>query len=275
MAERVLLLFDDDGEFREQLTSCLEDYGFEILSPEPDGNAVAIIKEMTPEIVVIAADEPDNVGFTLCTRARKIMGGSLPIVLVTSTISERELSLHAKQKLHADLYLDKRELDGNTLLAEFRQLVRLGRRRVVRPVDQDDEAPEEAIGDSEVREAALEGEEPWVAGLLSRGTSGAEVEDADDEDDGPLQRIATMERENERLQAELKNALHCAETSPSSGDHLELREEAAQKDDEIDRLADDPTEQSWTARGRRRSYASWPSAWWSSRKRGGPRTGAH
>ncbi|MCP4660018.1 MAG: response regulator, partial [bacterium] len=143
MAPRRVLVFDNDRDFLTLLHSSLAGYGFEIQVLEPAVDQVHRIKEVTPEVLFIAVDLPDKVGYTLCTRAKKIVGIRTPVFLTTATLPPEDMALHAKQKLHADVYLDKRGLTRDRLLQRLRELIRL---KPQGPPPQGGKAPEPSTG---------------------------------------------------------------------------------------------------------------------------------
>jgi hypothetical protein len=78
--------------------------------------AVEQIKQTAPGLIFIAVDRPAKEGFALFSEIRREVKKT-PIVLVTATLPAEELNLHAKLKVHADAYLDKRTLTAKELLS--------------------------------------------------------------------------------------------------------------------------------------------------------------
>jgi len=128
MATRRALVFDNDSAFFTLIKSSLGAYGFEVQVADPRPDNIQKIKVLKPEVAFIAVDAPDKVGYTLCSKAKKAVGSRIPIVLATATLSLDDLALHAKLKMHADAYLDKRSISRDELLHKLDELIRLGPR---------------------------------------------------------------------------------------------------------------------------------------------------
>src|SRR5438105_4127789 len=109
MSQRRILLIDADRDFHRMLTRELGRYGFEIVrddSPE----AITRLSELGAAAVVIAVDEPERKGYALFNKAKKGVAANVPVVLVTSSVPADVFANHRRLKVHADEYLDKRDL---------------------------------------------------------------------------------------------------------------------------------------------------------------------
>ncbi len=82
-------------------------------------------------------------------RNQKAHRDQIPIILVTKSLSDRELRFHQKQKFHADLYLDKKFLTPNSFLGDFRKIVTLGTRTGVPLKSNPQIAAKRVAGDNE------------------------------------------------------------------------------------------------------------------------------
>lgn len=149
MSQRRILLIDSDPAFHITLEEVVSRHGVAV-ERDPDANALTRAASAPPELLVIAADEPDKVGYALCNKAKKGPLVSVPVLLVTSTISAESFANHRKLKLHADEYLDKRTIDRAELHAAIDRLINLGVEvlEAELPIEVDDDAVE--IADSEL-----------------------------------------------------------------------------------------------------------------------------
>jgi CheY-like chemotaxis protein len=128
MAARRISVFDNDSAFADLLQNTLGLYGIEVRRDEMGTDDFQAFKAAPPDVVFISADWPDNAGYTLCSTIRKTLGNSISIVMTTALLSPYDLSLHEKQRLHADLYLDKRNLSPEIIIEKINALIDLGPR---------------------------------------------------------------------------------------------------------------------------------------------------
>ena len=127
MTTRRVLVFDDDSAFIELMQSALEVYAFAIQPLELNPENIQAIKALKPQIIFICADLSDNAGYALCSEIRKALGKNIFIVCTTAKLSFHDLPWHEKLRLHANLYIDKRELSIDSLLSELDEKIGLGR----------------------------------------------------------------------------------------------------------------------------------------------------
>jgi kinesin family protein 4/21/27 len=242
MPKRTALVVDEDIEFRERLVPLLSRFGVETLFAASEDETLDLLKRRSPEVVFIAVDTPDKEGFALFSKVKKARRRVL-VVIATSTVSQADLKLHEKLKVHADAYLDKRSLTDEELL-EALQLLGLGEATSTEesevPVVVETEEPKEG---APAPRAHLD---PWLAALLDPETAAIL---ADIDDDGPLltkkaapagsaspERVAALEEEIARLEAELEQTRRDAQSSPFSSEFIGLREEVSRRDKEIRRV---------------------------------------
>ncbi|MEE8551815.1 MAG: response regulator [Desulfobacterales bacterium] len=257
MASRRVLVFDDDSDFLTLLKSTLGEYGFEIQAADPKSDDIHRVKELKPEAIFIAADDPDKQGYALCTKFKKTVGKKIPIILTTSTISPRNFALHGKMKMRANAYLDKRSLSRGELLHNLDELVGLGTLTGPLPlVDNEDlsdmveqssvEAKEntdiidleELVPTFEILDETIESEDDTIDSVPDQ-TDVMDDQTVDNEansHNGLDHRFEEQEKEIISLQRDLEDARRAARTSPFSSDFLNLQEEAAQNNLEIERL---------------------------------------
>jgi CheY-like chemotaxis protein len=123
---RRILLIDTDPAFRASLAQQLERYRFDVAA-EPDADrAFALAATAPPDLVMVAVEEPDEAGFKVFQRYKKGALRSVPIMLVTASVTPEIFAKHKCLKIHADDYLDKRSLADGELLGKIDGLIGLG-----------------------------------------------------------------------------------------------------------------------------------------------------
>lgn len=124
-AIRQILVLDKDKEFAAFLQNGLNPYGFEILAVNPESDNIQMSNLFQAELIFIAVEAPDMLGYSLYDKARNKIGKYIPIVLTTATLSMDDFSLHSQLKEPADAYLDKRSLGSGEIPPEILKLIGL------------------------------------------------------------------------------------------------------------------------------------------------------
>src|ERR1700704_3406315 len=109
-AGRRVLLIDSDSHFLDTLKKTLSPYGVDVHVVNDGSDGLSKASEISPELLFIAVDLPDKVGYAICNKAKKGVAKTIPVVLATSTVPPVDLEQHRKLKVHADEYMDKRTL---------------------------------------------------------------------------------------------------------------------------------------------------------------------
>ena len=122
---RQILVLDKDKEFATFLQNGLNPYGFEILAVNPESDNIQMSNLFQAELIFIAVEAPEMLGYSLYDKARKKIGKYIPIVLTTATLSMDDFSLHSQLKEPADAYLDKRSLGSGEIPPEILKLIGL------------------------------------------------------------------------------------------------------------------------------------------------------
>ena len=267
---------DNSNDLFEMIRDALATYGFDAQLVEAGEGGIHSVKSLRPEAVFVGAEQSDKSRLALCTKAKKVAGSQIPVILVSSSIPQTDLDLHGKQRYHADAYLSKWDLSSGEFLEKISSLIKL------KPDEQDDAQPTcDALpadtahqGSVNLQDGASEdflqmpssGQTPedfpddldkdpgWLSKLYTKiasdntgddgkntppirnDTQHALPEDSDTEDD-PEQRLIEQEKEIASLQAQLDEARREARSSPFSSDYLNLREDAVQKERDLVRLA--------------------------------------
>lgn len=117
-----VLVVDDALTVRELQRSILRRAGYEVRTAVDGRDALALLAEERPDLVVTDVEMPglDGLGLTRAIRATPALA-SLPVLMVTSRASpeDRRLGLEAG----ADAYLVKQDFDEAQLLAAVRRLL--------------------------------------------------------------------------------------------------------------------------------------------------------
>lgn len=250
MATRQILVFDNDRAFIALLQNVLGEHGFVVHAEAPHVENIRLITGLKPEAIFIAADAADKIGYTLCNKARKLVGNKTPIIFATSTLSPHDLALHRNLKLHADIYLEKKGLTQKELLQKLGKLLSLETQKTPIPQKEDNGHPQSedvfqatATGsNTELLDKTLEStnraiyaesnevdSDPDTANQNESIT--AQVIDEDGKDKDELQRlVAEQRREINHLRKQLREAYHEASSSPFSEYFVSMREQTEKKD---------------------------------------------
>src|SRR5262252_5706038 len=116
MAERRVLLIDNDRNFQELLQRALQPYGVAVHIVDDGSDGLGHVPELNPEIVFISVELPDKAGYSTCNKAKKGVAKKTPVVLTTATVPPADLAQHRKLKVHADEYLDKRSVTAEEIV---------------------------------------------------------------------------------------------------------------------------------------------------------------
>jgi CheY-like chemotaxis protein len=82
--KRRILIVDDDVNVRKAIRWVLEDEGY-LVSEATDGNeALRLISESVPDLVVLDLTMPDVDGYTVAAALQATDGPDVPIVLITA-----------------------------------------------------------------------------------------------------------------------------------------------------------------------------------------------
>ena len=252
------LIVDRDKTFAQRLDRCLGSLGFTVEIAENRREALESLTLDAPGIIVIAVERPKKAGFKVFTDVKRLIR-NVPIVLTSGTLPMAEFLMHQKLRLHADAYIDKRELTDRELLDRLNELLglnfdpaelsrmaapsRSGRARhgrsrlshadaVDSPNDATDSESDDELFDDDGDQ--LNVLDPGLADLLADVDASpviVESVDADfadelDEDDDEFkdddEAIVSLREEVHRLQRELDHAQRSASSSPFSTDYLDL-----------------------------------------------------
>src|SRR5918994_3239597 len=89
MAESTIVLVENEPATRSFLEQQLTDDGFDVLSAARAGDALALVENASPSLVLLDAVLPDGSGFDLCAQLREGAPGrawdrDVPVIIVSS-----------------------------------------------------------------------------------------------------------------------------------------------------------------------------------------------
>jgi DNA-binding response OmpR family regulator len=155
---KTILVVDDEADIRRMLTRLLARSGYRVLEADRGVHALRLVKEHSPDLIVLDAMLPEVHGFDI---ARRIKGskryGSIPIVMVSAVYRGWRYAEDLRQTLGVDDFIEK-PFTLQDVLSRIQGL--LGKGAVPAPPE-----PPEA-GPSEVDRILGEGIEAYKAGHL-------------------------------------------------------------------------------------------------------------
>jgi DNA-binding response OmpR family regulator len=105
---KTILVVDDEMEIRRMLSRLLARAGYRVLEADRGVTALRIVKEQTPDLIVLDAMLPELHGFDV---ARRIKGsrryGSIPIVMVSAVYRGWRYAEDLRQTLGVDDFIEK------------------------------------------------------------------------------------------------------------------------------------------------------------------------
>jgi two-component system OmpR family response regulator len=119
MAERTILIVEDDREIRSLLADFLAREGFLALGAEDGAAMDRVLAQTRPDLVVLDLMLPGEDGLSICRRLRA--KGALPIVMLTAKVDDVDRIVGLE--IGADDYLPK-PFNPRELLARIRAVLR-------------------------------------------------------------------------------------------------------------------------------------------------------
>ncbi|MEP9350922.1 response regulator [Xanthobacter sp. KR7-225] len=119
MAQRTLLIVEDDREIRALLSDFLAREGYDVLAAEDGAAMDRLLSFGRPDLVVLDVMLPGEDGFSICRRLRA--KGALPILMLTA--KGEEIDRIVGLEMGADDYLPK-PFNPRELLARIRAVLR-------------------------------------------------------------------------------------------------------------------------------------------------------
>ncbi|MBI4512320.1 MAG: response regulator [Deltaproteobacteria bacterium] len=157
MAERRVLVIDNDQSFSSLLQNALSPYGVDVAVVQDHNDGLGLAKELEPELLFIAVELPDKLGYATCNKAKKGIAKNIPVVLATASVPPSDLEQHRKLRVHADEYMDKRTLSRDELITKVDGLIGLGPPIAVDDLELPLDAEEIAIDEEPIGEETTGG----------------------------------------------------------------------------------------------------------------------
>jgi signal transduction histidine kinase len=124
-----VLLVDDDPTAREALVSILEGEGYDLQQAKDGIQALRMLKQLQPDLILLDVMMPAMDGFEVCRRIRATPSlAEMPIILLTA-LDDRDSLLRGIES-GADDFLSKPP-DRRELIARVRTITRLNRYRTL------------------------------------------------------------------------------------------------------------------------------------------------
>jgi DNA-binding response OmpR family regulator len=105
---RVVLVVDDEPEIRKMVRRVLEDRGFRVVEAARGHQALAMLKERPPDLVILDAMLPEVHGFEIAKRMKgSARYGAIPIVMISAVYRGWRFAEDVRQSYGVDAYLEK------------------------------------------------------------------------------------------------------------------------------------------------------------------------
>jgi DNA-binding response OmpR family regulator len=103
-----ILVVDDEPEIRKLVRRVLEDRGFYVYEAARGHQALALLKELPPDLIVLDAMLPEVHGFDIAKRMKGTERyGHIPIVMISAVYRGWRFAEDLKQSYGVDAYLEK------------------------------------------------------------------------------------------------------------------------------------------------------------------------
>jgi DNA-binding response OmpR family regulator len=108
LGQKTILIIDDEAEIRKMLSRLLSHKGYRVLEAERGHQALRMVKEYAPDLIVLDAMLPEVHGFEI---ARRIKGsqryGQIPIIMVSAVYRGWRYAEDLKQTCGVDFFIEK------------------------------------------------------------------------------------------------------------------------------------------------------------------------
>lgn len=118
MAEKHILIIDDEGDFRAILTHVLKEGGFKVSEASDGAEGIEAFAKDRPDLVLLDITMPGMDGIEVCRRLKQQVPDGLPILLVTAR-SQLATAAEGLQAGASDYIL--KPFDPEDLLRRVRQ----------------------------------------------------------------------------------------------------------------------------------------------------------
>jgi DNA-binding response OmpR family regulator len=106
--KRTVLVVDDEADIRKLVRRVLEDRGYRVIEASRGHQALAMLKERPPDLVVLDAMLPEVHGFDIAKRMKGTERyGNIPIVMISAVYRGWRFAEDLRQSYGVDAYLEK------------------------------------------------------------------------------------------------------------------------------------------------------------------------
>ena len=106
--QQTVLIVDDEPDIRKLVRRTLEDRGYRVIEAARGHTALAMLKEQTPDLVVLDAMLPEVHGFDIAKRMKGTERyGHIPIVMISAVYKGWRFAEDLKASYGVDAYLEK------------------------------------------------------------------------------------------------------------------------------------------------------------------------
>ncbi len=125
----IVLSIDDEHEITDLLSVYLEGHGYEVITAASGREALAIVRQRCPDLILLDLMLPDIDGFSLCEILRSSESTAhIPVIVVTAWVTDEARSVG--RELGAIDYLTK-PFSTEDLLKRVRRLIKTPSRALV------------------------------------------------------------------------------------------------------------------------------------------------
>jgi DNA-binding response OmpR family regulator len=124
IAQRKILVVDDDAMLREMLTVMLEQANYEVIVASDGVSGVEISNSGRPDLVIIDGLMPKMHGFLACKLIKQLEHAP-KVILLSGVYTKPRYKLEAKYEYHADEFLTKPFMPADLLACVAKHLASL------------------------------------------------------------------------------------------------------------------------------------------------------
>lgn len=88
MADKHILIIDDDEDLAFVISDMLENYGYTVTSAPDSATAFDLLSEHTYQLILLDINLPDRTGFELCKELRRV--STVPVIFASARTSETD-----------------------------------------------------------------------------------------------------------------------------------------------------------------------------------------
>lgn len=107
-AKKTVLVVDDEEEIRRLVIRVLEDRGYRVVSADRGLEALRMVKEQEPDILILDAMLPEVHGFDICKRIKgSAKYGHIPVIMISAVYRGWRFAEDLKNSYGVDYFIEK------------------------------------------------------------------------------------------------------------------------------------------------------------------------